>query len=152
MSKEQQLDFSDAEFVLAAANTPLFVLRKLRKDRLVITLAQTFEKEELFRRMRAALRAKLRSHTDVVRPYVYLVALSMKGDLSYLNRAQKIPAKKHKWFGYIANFLADEFVPTSQLKVYANTRLRMEAARLGTAATTNSTNSSTDLRISREEN
>lgn len=123
MTKHAQIDLSDAGFYLAAANTPLFLLRNLREDRTVQALAHTVDGPQLFEWLQNSLRKKPRSLTDSVAAYVYLVALSMKGDLSYLIYAQKLPATDYRWFHYLTEVLIAQFRPTSRMEIYADSRL-----------------------------
>src|SRR4051812_21469407 len=68
-------DLSDAEFALAVANTPLFLLRKLREDEASRNIAIALPEAEIFRRMKQRLARKPKDLRERVEPYVYLVAL-----------------------------------------------------------------------------
>jgi hypothetical protein len=106
------LDLADAEMALAVANTPLFLLRKLRSDSSVQSISRAKSVAEILDALIFQLKRQPENLTQEVEPYVYLVALSMKRDLPSLKQAANMDAPHTKWFRYLAEVLVDEYKPT----------------------------------------
>jgi hypothetical protein len=96
-------DTAIANFVVA--NTPIFLLRKLRSDSCVWRLAQLCSADELFSELAASLANKPESLADAVKPYALVAALAQKGDLTLLREIAKHPAPFSDWFSEITNIL-----------------------------------------------
>ena len=109
----EQVDLRLAESSFAVANTPMFLIRKLRADPAVQELGSSHRSEEILRAIEAAVGTKPRTLLDAVRPYVYLVALSFDRDVSYLVRASQIRAPYFDWYEYIAQVLREAHKTTS---------------------------------------
>jgi hypothetical protein len=107
-----RFDLSQVERDFAVANTPLFLLRKLRINSEVDRLSRSLDGRRLIHELGRALMRKPRILRNAVRPYVYLVALSKQQDKSLLRRAAALEAPHHPWFKCIADVLLAPTVAT----------------------------------------
>ena len=103
----------DVESYYTVANTPLYLIEKLRADRTVQELARISDPTKTFSALVASLRKKPITSRDVVLPYVLAMMLFLQQDLASLNKARKLAAPHHKWFEYICSVLAELYQPTS---------------------------------------
>lgn len=141
-----RLKLRQAESDFSVANSPLFLLRKLRVDPAVLDIATHASGETIFGALRKSLSKKPETIGHLVRPYVYLVALSMKPDLSYLHKAAVLNTPNHKWFGYLAKVLIDTYRSTS------NATIVVAASPSSTATSTSvSTATSDDIQTQRDK-
>ena len=113
MKRPDQIDLDGPQRIFAVANTPLFLLRKLRADPEVQRMSTDCDAEDVLDALNAALPSQPQTLEDLVRPYAYLVALSFDQTRSYLERAAKIHAPYHNWFKYIADVLIRKYKVTS---------------------------------------
>lgn len=101
--------------VFAVANTPLFLIRKLRQEPVVSDIARSFSGKEILGALQDALEREQTELQDIVAPYVYVVALSFEIADQYLNEAAKLPnLKKWDWLEYILQVLAESYTPTTR--------------------------------------
>jgi hypothetical protein len=108
-----EFNLDQAALAYAVANTPLFLLRKLREDPLTREISSSFSGDTLFTELQNALKHRPESLQDYVRPYVYLVALSMKQEDRWLRDAVRIPSvESWNWFRYLQHVLLETYVPT----------------------------------------
>jgi len=105
MTDRKVLKFEAAMQAFALANTPLFVVRKLRSDPEVLALSARSSPEHLLDKLNTSLSRKPRSLRSAVMPYVYLVALFLKHDPRHLDLARRLDGSHHDWYNYIANAL-----------------------------------------------
>jgi hypothetical protein len=105
MTALHDYNYRNAASALLLANTPLFLLRKLRSDPVVAAIVHDLTEDEIIRGLRTAAKEKPNDILEAVRPYVYLVALSLKGNAGSLKQAADIQAPHADWFSYIANSL-----------------------------------------------
>ncbi len=106
-------ELQEAISSLAVANTPLFLMRKLRADEAVIQAAKSNTAEELIAAIKYEASKPAESAADYVRPYAYLVALSMSSDLRNLDRVAEFgDLQGWDWFDYIRRVLRDTTIPT----------------------------------------
>lgn len=103
---------SEAEATMAVANTPLFLLSRLKHDPEVIRLSQSFSSDDLLTILNQSLQSPPLTLRAEVAPYVYLAALALKGDFSSFKRALTFTSSDFKWFSYLANYLVKTFIPT----------------------------------------
>jgi len=96
----------DAELAFATANTPLYLLRKLRASNTVARIAVERSSFQIFRALSSALKCKPETFKESVLPYVLLVTLSVKQDTKYLPALQGVAAPHHPWFSYCATYLS----------------------------------------------
>jgi hypothetical protein len=112
MSISKQINLDIAEKIFATANTPLFLLRKLRSDPETVRIRSRHSSDEILRELRNALKDNTGSFRSSVLPYVLLVTLSLDLENHYLIEASKLKAPHHRWFVYSCNYLLNEFRPT----------------------------------------
>lgn len=98
----------------AAANTPLFLLRKLHSDPEVVALGQTFSTEQLLEALKQAVTIEPKSPQDAVRPYALLVALWHKNENEPLKQAASIEAPHSDWYKYLSTVLLETFSPVQR--------------------------------------
>lgn len=109
--------------VYSVANTPLFLLRKLREDANIRSVSDEFTGADIVDLLRQALREEPKSPLEAVRPYALLVALSFKPSCEFLQEAARLPAPFADWFPYIAEVLAETFSPVQSQQLQAPTHL-----------------------------
>jgi hypothetical protein len=107
--------------VFLLANTPLFVVRKLKADPFVLQMAQRHGSHEIMQSLMVSLSKKPTSLKQAVLPYVYLVALAIKPDLQALNVARRLDGQHHDWYNYVANALFQMTPSVSATNVNADT-------------------------------
>jgi hypothetical protein len=113
MRRLEDIDFSRAELSFAVANTPSFLIRKLKSDPAVIELSH-FEGNELLNWLMESVRNRPTSLVQAVKPYVYLIAIASKLDNQFLIRAGDIkPAYEDDWYPYIYRVLTESYKPTT---------------------------------------
>jgi len=117
MSSQHDYDYQNAEAAFVLANTPLFLLRKLRSDPVVRAIAVDLSDDEIMSSLRAAVQQKPTDIREAVLPYLYLVALSIKGKIAPLREAAAIDVPYAEWFKYIGNYLLKSFIPTATVSV-----------------------------------
>jgi hypothetical protein len=111
-----EANLTDASLTLAVANTPLFLLRKLKADPTVHEIAASFDGAVIVREISRLVCSEVRDATDYVRPYVYLAALSFLPDIRYLRAVAEIKGtKRWDWFDYINRVLLDTYIPTEHM-------------------------------------
>jgi len=108
-----------ASVAFSVANTPLFLLRKLRDDAEVRDIARNFSGEEILEQFAALLSRGPQSLRDEVAPYVFAVALSLKDTDAYLRTAAESEhLDKRNWLGYILRVLIETYSPTSTQEIF----------------------------------
>jgi hypothetical protein len=118
MKTLHDVDLKQACRAFAVANTPLFLIRKLRQDTTVREISKSFSGEEILNRMKDLMARAPETIFDHAAPYAYLVALSLKEDDEFLRKAVTIPAPAHWiWFDYVANVLVRTYSPTAQTDI-----------------------------------
>lgn len=115
MKTLSEIDLTIAEGDFAVSNTPLYLVRKLRANSAVEEISRSFDGSEILEALKRAAADKPTTLAEAVRPYVYLVALSRKSNVSYLEEARKIPAGNFDWFNYVVDLLIETFTSTSIL-------------------------------------
>lgn len=115
MKTLQQVELKQVSRAFAVANTPLFLLRKLREDEAVREISKDFSGDEILERLKELLQREPETLRDHVAPYAYLVALAQKPDDRHLRMAALIPdPPKWGWFDYIRRVLLETYSPTKQ--------------------------------------
>lgn len=95
----------------AAANTPLFLLRRLHADPEVVELGVRFSADQLLEALSAAVAVEPQSPAEAVRPYGLLVALWHQKQIEPLKRAATFDAPHADWYKYISTVLMETFSP-----------------------------------------
>jgi hypothetical protein len=113
MKVAKKLNLEAADRAFATANTPLFLVRKLRADNATASIAASNSSREIFQELRAVLSTKATDFRTSVMPYVLLVALSLKSDNELLNKTADLPAPNHSWFKYCSEYLIESFQSNS---------------------------------------
>jgi hypothetical protein len=110
-----QVDLTLAAQALAVANTPLFLIRKLKSDSAVRTISESYSDDEILIGIRATLAsAEGGELVNVVRPYAYLVALWMKPRPTALRSASEFDAGGWTWYSTIPSYLSETYSPISR--------------------------------------
>jgi len=124
MSALSQISFSEAEHTFAVANTPLYLIRKLRQDPTVYEVSKRFSGEEILGELKHVLMVEPSSLADYVRPFVYLVALWHMPDDKYLKMSPQIAnASERDWYKYVKRVLIETYSPTIDLRVQLPSRV-----------------------------
>jgi hypothetical protein len=119
MISTSEADLTGATKILAVANTPLYLVRKLRHDQAVIDIGCSVDAEAILQSIRDAVSKAQPEPVDSVRPYVYLVALAMKQESRWLAEASEIHAPDWNWYRYIAKYLLDTHSPVMNQTIAA---------------------------------
>jgi hypothetical protein len=101
----------------AAANTPLFLLRRLHSDPEIAELGLTFSAEQLLEALRAAAAVEPQTPQDAVRPYALLTALWHKDRSEPLKEAATIEASYSDWYKYLSSVLLETFSPINSSQI-----------------------------------
>ena len=118
-------DPADIALKLAAenmvwANTPLFLLRKLREDPAVRDIKDKCSPSAVYRALRSIAKTKPATFEDKVRPYAYLVALSQMAEPAFFNKAARVRVVHAPWFRYIADYVQETTRPTLSVEIRAS--------------------------------
>jgi hypothetical protein len=114
------IETANAESSFVIANTPSFLLRRLREDKASYQLSQSMSDRDLLATFTAAISEKPETMRDQITPYLILVALSLKTDVKFLRDAKTLAAgatTSYKWLDACAQILIEEFRPTSLVKM-----------------------------------
>jgi hypothetical protein len=118
MKSFTEADLSEACSAFAVANTPLFLLRKLRKDPTVLDISRSFRGEQILEEFKKAVLQEPKNLEETVRPYVYLVALANEPSDEYLREVAKIESSNWDWLGYMIQVLLETYTPTAQEDIW----------------------------------
>lgn len=129
MNELGQIDLKEAEAAMAVANTPLFLLRKLRVDPSVHALPRKFEGNALLTALKDALQKEPQTLREMVAPYAYLVALSMFATMSYVKEVATLKAPFTPWYSHIAEVLLKTYTPISRQSLVVPARVESEVPR-----------------------
>jgi hypothetical protein len=93
---------------LVVANTPLYLIRKLRSDASVQGLSREFNGQALRDALRLTASTRPVDHVSAVKPYAFLVALAMKPSGDELRDSMNIVAHPaYEWFDFIRRALVE---------------------------------------------
>lgn len=121
----RRMKLLDAQKIFATANTPLYLVRKLRVAPSVERIAREKSGFQIFRALRASLKEQPDGFRDAVLPYAMIVALSLQSKSKYLFEAANLNAPHHQWFDYCCKYLIAGYQTTSKAKFGARqTNLR----------------------------
>lgn len=119
MSDLANFSLGQAAEAFSVANTPLFLLRKLREDSEVRDIGLSVSAEEILREIETSLSSEVKNLRDEVTPYVCVVALSRKNTDSYLKVAAESPhLHRRDWLKYILQVLTQTYSPTSTQNIF----------------------------------
>jgi hypothetical protein len=106
------ITLNEAQAAVAVANTPLFLVRRLRENPALRRAHVMHGAEKIFAALQTVLPNKPSDLTAATEAYFYLVALSLDDDKSWLRRALALSAPHIKWFSDIAEYLVETAKPT----------------------------------------
>lgn len=110
--REDLLDTPSANETVLFANSPSFLLNRLRKDNSVAYVADTLKTEEIIDAL-AAYSALPKDPTDIVKAYIFLLALSLKENLpSFRDQLLAIELSRLQWGDQIRQQILREAIPT----------------------------------------
>jgi hypothetical protein len=112
-------DLTEAIRILGIANTPLFLVRKLQADPVVREISEVCSSEDILAALRNSTGNEPASAEEEVLPYVLLVALWFKPEISGLEQAAGLSAETLNWYTYIADALLSSFSLVSVQSVQA---------------------------------
>lgn len=111
MTSPNDIDLEEAALTYSVANTPLYLVRKLRSDPAVSEIASRYSGEQILLALQESVVDDPLSPQQSVRPYAYLVALSFKSSLEDLRTASEIIAPHWDWYHYVAEYLIQNYHP-----------------------------------------
>ncbi len=138
-------DFNSASSAYLVANTPLFLLRKLREDPNIGELARSVTSEQLFDALKYAAQKDANTLADRVRPFILLVALAIKGDINRLRETTGVrPPIRADWFDYLCRVLIETHRPTMR------STIKLATAKLhGTSASNSGATEVVEISLSK---
>jgi len=104
--------FDGCRRIYLAANTPSFIVRKMRLERSVVNLHIKFTKDHLIEMLRNSLSSEINDFNDKVRPMILMAALSFKGDPKIFEEFEDVDERR--WVGAVSKFLRKFVKPTIQ--------------------------------------
>jgi hypothetical protein len=120
MSIPDWMDTTNIESKFVVANTPNFIVRRIKEDKAAYLLSQSLSADALLKMFIESAGKEPQTLRDLVTPYICLSALSLKPDVKYLRDAITFTARpQYKWLRACAQILIDTFRPTSFVKVDA---------------------------------
>lgn len=113
MTQIDEMQFVGAQRAFAVANTPLFLLRKLKDDADVQQVSREFNGAQLISLLESSLRYRPKTIRDAVLPFIFLVALSFKEDKKFLDATITIArGYPDEWFDYLRSVLIQTYRST----------------------------------------
>jgi len=116
VTKEEREARAFAASILAVANTPLFVVRKLRERPDILTLALSMDIADIAEKLKKSAGSSPRNVRESAAPYLYATLLSMRGDARSIASVLRVNPS-YRWFGNIAEFLIKTTVSTSRKSI-----------------------------------
>lgn len=113
------LDLSNANEVVLVANTPTYLLDRLRKDASVASIAQTLTTSAILAALRSLSGSDPLRVQDVVQRYIYLAALAMKNPSEVWPGLAEINLDKLEWGNQLREIIKAETVATNRISVVA---------------------------------
>ncbi len=113
MKHLSEIDLAAASLALAVANTPSFLIRKLKSDPAVKLISDSFSDDQILNELKTIATADPTRPLNAVRPYAYLTALWMKHRPDGLRAAAALNMSWWRWYSVIASFLLDTYSPIS---------------------------------------
>ena len=116
--RPELLDTQSAKETVLFANSPTYLLNRLRKDNSVSYVADTLQTDEIIARLAALCADRPKEPIDLVRTYVFLVALSLKDDLDdFRSKVSAIEMSQLQWGAWIRDKILSERIPTTVTKL-----------------------------------
>jgi hypothetical protein len=117
----ETLDMSNANEIVLVANTPSYLLDRLRKDASVAHIAQTMPTSEILSELRISSAIDPQRVQDVVQRYVYIAALAMKDPSEIWPSFGGIDLQKLEWGDQLREIIKAENVATNRIVTGAPT-------------------------------
>jgi hypothetical protein len=116
MSLPSHISTEGAELAYVVANTPLYLIKRLQADPGVRLVSQSMQANELAAEYRSAVTQSPTNIRELITPYICLVALSMKDDISPLREETAIanPLPDYRWIERIRQLLIERYRPVSR--------------------------------------
>jgi len=106
----------EAQFVIA--NTPNFIVRRIKEDKIPYLLSKNMPPNSVLKLFVESLEKKPDDLRELVTPYICLAALSLAPDLKFLRDAILFtPRPNYKWLRPFAQILIDTYRPTTFVSV-----------------------------------
>jgi hypothetical protein len=115
LSLFDSLDLTNANEVVLVANTPAFLLDRLRKDSSVAHIAQTVSTSAILGELSLLSAAPPQRVQDVVRRYVYLAALALKDPGEIWPGLAEIDLSGVQWGDQLRAMIEAQTVATSRI-------------------------------------
>jgi hypothetical protein len=113
------LDLGNANEAVLVANTPSYLLERLRKDNSVARIAQSLSTSAILATLRESSGTDPQRVQDVVQRYIYLVAAAMKDPSEVWPGLSEINLKKLQWGEELRELIKLENVATGRVIVGA---------------------------------
>lgn len=115
MSFPHWISTANAEANFVVANTPNFLIRKMRDDPAALALSQSLSGQQILEIFKAGVASEPATMRELVIPYLCLSALSRKETASYLIAATAVAsAEQFKWMAAYNKILVETYRPTSR--------------------------------------
>ena len=112
----EDFNLDEAEAAFAAANTPLYLVRKLKADPAVQAISRIVKPDQILMELERTAGKNPTNLREAVVPFICLVALQMQPSDDFLLRTTKIiPSHGADWFRTIRQVLLETFTPTPEL-------------------------------------
>jgi hypothetical protein len=130
------LDTQSAKEAVFFANTPTFLLDRLRKDTSVSYVASVLPTEKIIDVIRDLCSSPPKEPIDVVRAYIFLISLALKDDVErFKGKLEAIDLSSLQWGSQIRAKIIAERVPTHVTEVRFATQ-RVDRVSGTTSSTT----------------
>lgn len=112
MTLPSMISLEEAKSAFVVANTPLYFVRRLQQDSNTRLLNEHMTGEEILEEFKNAIAHKPQTLDELIVPYVCLIALSLRDDITPLQKTTEIiPAPGFKWLDYIQQVLIQTYKP-----------------------------------------
>lgn len=111
------IDLRDAATIVAVANTPIFLAKRMRELPAAQRARELFTPEQLFGALEQLVLRKPTSHDQVVEPFFYLSVLALHNQGVLLRKASELSAPNLRWFAEVAAYYYAAARPTSLVSV-----------------------------------
>ena len=110
------LDVSSMERTYAAANSPVFLAVRIKRDPVAQALANQFDGNVLFGELRDLISGQLLSLRERALPFVFLGALGLQNDANLLGQSLTLKSRD-EWFKPVAFVIYNGATPNNRAGV-----------------------------------
>jgi hypothetical protein len=104
------LDLSGPESSYVVANTPMYLIRKIRNDDSVALVSRSLSPDQILDAYKEAVQQEPKTLRDFVVPHVCLVALSRSKTVEQLRASTRIKHRlEYKWLDFVQRYLLDTY-------------------------------------------